>query len=403
MKTRFLSFLILILIVSQSFGQKKDAAKSSTKAEEGYKFTPVVEIKATPVKNQAGTGTCWCFATTSFIESELLRTGKGEYDLSEMYIVRYNYVDRLKDNFVQQGKGNLGQGSVGHDFMIEFVKNGIVPDEVYTGLNYGMPNHNHRELNSFVNAVATVPVQVKKESDQYLSIVDAVVDTYLGTVPASFTYKGVGYTPKSFTATLGINPDDYVEITSFTLFPFYQQGIVPIPDNWRKANYYNVPLDELIMTMDYALNNGFTVAWDGDVSEKGFSHSKGVAIIPELVKVDEYPAAEKTRLGKMTAEERAAEAYKFSKPFPEVKVTQESRQEGYDKNVTTDDHLMHLTGIVKDQAGTKYYITKNSWGTARNPFGGYLNMSENYVRAKTIAIMVHKSAIPAEIKTKLGI
>ena len=403
MKTRFLSFLILVLIVSQSFGQKKDAAKSNTKAEEGYKFTPVVEIKATPVKNQAGTGTCWCFATTSFIESELLRIGKGEYDLSEMYIVRYNYVDKLKDNFVKQGKGNLGEGSVGHDFMTEFVKNGIVPDEVYTGLNYGLPNHNHRELNTFINTVATLPVQVKKESDQYLNIVDAVLNTYLGTVPASFTYKGVGYTPKSFTASLGINPDDYVEITSLTLFPFYQQGVVPIPDNWRKASYYNVPLDELITITDYALNNGYTVAWDGDVSEKGFSHSKGVAIIPELEKVDEYPAAEKTRLGKMSAEERSAEAYKFGKPFPEVKVTQESRQEGFDKKVTTDDHLMHLTGIVKDQAGTKYYITKNSWGTARNPFGGYLNMSENYVRAKTIAIMVHKNAIPAEIKTKLGL
>jgi aminopeptidase C len=399
MKTRFISFLILVLIVSQSFGQKKDAAKST----ESYKFTPVVEVKATPVKNQASTGTCWCFASTSFIESELLRTGKGEYDLSEMYIVRYNYVDRLKDNFVQQGKGNLGQGSVGHDFMIEFAKNGIVPDEVYTGLNYGMPNHNHRELNSFVNAVSAVPVQIKRESDQYLNIVDAVLDTYLGKVPSSFTYKGVGYTPKSFTSTLGINPDDYVEITSFTLFPFYKQGLVPIPDNWRKANYYNVPLDELISIMDYALNNGHTVNWDGDVSEKGFSHQNGVAIIPELEKVDEYPAAEKARLSKMTKEERSAEAYKFTKPFPEVKVTQESRQEGYDKNVTTDDHLMHITGISKDQNGTKYYITKNSWGTSRNAFGGYLNMSEQYVRAKTISIMVHKNAIPPEIKTKLGL
>jgi bleomycin hydrolase len=403
MKTRFISLLILVLVVSQSFGQKKDAAKSSTKAEEGYKFTTVVEVKATPVKNQAGTGTCWCFATTSFIESELLRTGKGEYDLSEMYIVRYNYVDRLKDNFVQQGKGNLGQGSVGHDFLVEFAKNGIVPDEVYTGLNYGMPNHNHRELNAFVNAVAAIPVQMRKESDQYEEVVDDVLDTYLGKVPTSFTYKGVGYTPKSFTASLGINPSDYVEITSFTLFPFYQQGVVPIPDNWRKANYYNVPIDELIKIMDYALNNGYTVAWDGDVSEKGFSHSKGVAIIPELEKVDEYPGAEKTRLGKLSAEERSAEAYKFSRPFPEVKVTQEFRQDGFDKKATTDDHLMHVTGISKDQAGTKYYITKNSWGTSRNTFGGYLNMSEEYVRAKTISILVNKNSIPAEIKTKLGL
>jgi len=401
MRTRFLLAFMLSLVIAPSYAQKKST--DSQKSEEGYKFTPVVELKATPVKNQASTGTCWCFATTSFIESELLRMGKGEYDLSEMYIVRYNYVDRLKDNFVQQGKGNLGQGSVGHDWMTEFIKNGIVPDEVYTGLNYSMTNHNHGELNAFVNAIATVPLKRNKESDQYFTIVDAILDTFLGKIPQAFTYKGVGYTPKSFTASLGINPGDYVEITSFTLFPFFTQGVFPIPDNWRKMNYYNVPLDDLIAIIDSSLSKGYTVAWDGDVSEKGFSHSKGVAIIPEVENIDQYSVADKARLGKMTREERTAEAYKFSKPFPEVKVTQESREAGYDNKTTTDDHLMHLTGIVKDQTGTKYYVTKNSWGIDRNPFGGYLNMSVNYVRAKTIAIMVNKIAIPSELKTKLGL
>ena len=404
MKNRILLVVILSLFIVPSYAQKKNKSSASAqKTEEGYKFTPMVELKATPVKNQAGTGTCWCFATTSFFESELLRLGKGEYDLSEMYIVRYNYVDRLKDNFIQQGKGNLGQGSVGHDWMIEFTKNGIIPDEVYTGLNYSMANHNHSELNAFVNAIAAIPLKRNSESDQYLTIADAVLDTYLGKVPQTFTYKGVGYTPKSFTASLGINPEDYIEITSFTFFPFYTQGLVSIPDNWRKMNYYNVPLDELITIMDYSLNNGYTVAWDGDVSEKGFSHSKGVAIIPEVENTDQYSAADKARLGKMSMEERTTEAYKFSNPFPEVKVTQESREAGYENKSTTDDHLMHLTGIAKDQNGTKYFVTKNSWGTERNSFGGYLKMSENYVRAKTIAIMVHKNAIPAEIKTKLGL
>ncbi len=403
MKTRLLFALLLTAFIVPAQAQNKHKDSASSKAEDGYKFTRLVELKATPVKNQAGTGTCWCFATTSFFESELLRMGKGEYDLSEMYIVRYNYVDRLKDNFIKQGKGNLGQGSVGHDWLTEFTKNGIIPDEVYTGLNYSMTNHNHSELNSFINAIATVPVKRNRESDQYFTIVDDVLDTYLGKVPETFTYKGVGYTPKSFTASLGIKPEDYVEITSFTLFPFYTQGIVPIPDNWRKMNYYNVPLDDLISIMDYSLNNGYTVAWDGDVSEKGFSHSKGVAIIPELEKTDGYSNTDKSRLANLTPEERASVAYKFTKPFPEVKVTQESREAGYDNNTTTDDHLMHMTGMVKDQNGTKYYVTKNSWGTERSPFGGYLNISENYVRAKTIAIMVNKSAIPAEIRTKLGL
>jgi aminopeptidase C len=400
MKIRVILISLLSLAISSLAAQNKNT--STTKPGEGYKFTTVSEIKATPVKNQAATGTCWCFATTSFFESELIRTGKGEFDLSEMYIVRNNYIDKLKDNFIQQGKGNLGQGSVGHDWVVEFTKNGIVPEEVYSGLNYGTPNHNHSELNALINAVSVIPVKRNKESDQYNTVVDDILDTYLGKVPASFTYKGVGYTPKSFTASLGINPDDYVEITSLTLFPFYTKGLVPIPDNWRKQNYYNVPLDELIEIMNYALSNGFTVAWDGDVSEKGFSHSKGVAIIPEFDST-KYSGPDKVKLLKMPKADRVAEAYKFEGPFPEVTVTQESREAGFDSKATTDDHLMHLTGIVKDQRGTRYFITKNSWGTDRNPFGGYLNMSETYVRAKTIAIMVHKNAIPQAIKTKLAL
>lgn len=398
-----LLFTILLASTTLTMNAQKGKPSASSSKEEGYKFTPVVELKATSVKDQAGTSTCWCFGTTSFIESELLRRGKGEYDLSEMWIVRYNYVDRMKDNFILKGKGNLGEGGLAHDWIAEFVKNNIVPDETYTGLNYGTPRHNHGELNALVNAIAAVPVQRRRESDKYFELVDALLDTYLGKVPATFTYKGVGYTPKSFSASLGINPDDYVEITSFSYIPFYKPGLVPVEDNWRKVNFFNVPLDDMIAIMDYSLNNGYTVNWDGDVSEKGFAHGKGVAIIPELEKVDEYPATEKARLGKMTVAERAAEAYKFNKPFPDVKVTQEYREAGYDNKTTTDDHTMHITGISKDQNGSKYYITKNSWGPTSNSFGGYLNMSENYVRAKTIFFMVHKNAIPAEIKTKLGI
>ncbi len=360
--------VIFSLNISPSTAQKK--SKTSTppaQTEVDLKFTPVIELKATSVKNQSATGTCWCFATTSFIESELLRTGKGEFDLSEMFVVRQNYIDKLDDNYLRQGKGNLGQGGLSHDWMKIFTEVGIVPDEVYNGLNYGSPTHNHGELNSFINAVAAVPVQRKNESAQYHDIVNGILDTYLGKVPESFTYKGVNYTPKSFAQSLGINPDDYVEITSFTHFPFYSQGVLEVPDNWRMSQFYNVPLNELTEIMDYSLKNGYTVNWDGDVSEKGFSYSKGVAT------------------------------------FPEANVTQEMRQSGYENFTTTDDHLMHITGISTDQDGGKYYITKNSWGTERNSFGGYLNMSENYVRAKTIFIMVNKNSIPPAIRTKLGL
>jgi bleomycin hydrolase len=396
---KFISLnLFLCIIIFTSAAQKKNNSNT-----EGYYFTPIVELKATPVKNQANTGTCWCFATTSFIESELLRMGKGEYDLSEMWIVRNNYIDKLEDNFVQQGKGNLTEGSLSHDWMIEFKKNGIVPDEVYTGLNYSLPNHNHNELNSFINAVGKVTVDKRKESDQYYTILNSILDSWLGKAPENFNYKGIGYTPKSFAKSLGINPDDYVEVTSFTFFPFYTQGLVPVPDNWRKTSMYNVPLDELIAIMDYSLTNGYTVDWDGDVSEKGFSHSKGVAIIPDVENPGNYSPADKSALGKMSKDERISDAYKFNHPFPEINVTQEFREEGFDNKSTTDDHLMHVTGISKDQNGTKYYITKNSWGTASNSYGGYLNISESYVRAKTIFVMVNKNAIPPAIRTKLGI
>ena len=365
MLNRFILSTILTLFFFISPAQKKNT--SQTLSKEGYVFTPVVELKATPVKDQAATGTCWSFATTSFIESELLRMGKGEYDLSEMFIVRNNYLDKLKDNYLRQGKGNLGEGSLSHDWMIEFAENGIVPDEYYNGLNYGSASHNHNELNAFLNAVSKVPIEKNYESAQYEKIVNSVLDIYLGEVSDSFIYKGVKYTPKSFAESLDINPEDYVEITSFTHFPFYEQGVLEVPDNWRLEQFYNVPLDELIQIIDYSMSKGYTVNWDGDTSEKGFLHSDGVAIIPEVF------------------------------------ITQEMRQSGYENSVTTDDHLMHLTGIVNDQNGTKYYVTKNSWGTGENPFGGYLNMSESYVRAKTIFIMVHKNAIPPAIKTKLGI
>jgi len=368
MNPRLLLFLILTVLFLPTYAQKKNISiQSARNTEDGFRFIPVVELKATSVKDQAFTGTCWCFATTSFIESELLRMGKGEYNLSEMFVIRENYNDKLRDNYLRQGKGNLGEGSLSHDWMRVFTHSGIVPEEVYNGLNYGSPTHNHGELNSFINAVAAIPVQRKIESAQYHQIVDAILDSYLGKIPEEFTYKGVRYTPKSFAESLGINPADYVEITSFTHFPFYTQGVLEIPDNWTMGKFYNVPLDELIEIMDYSLKNGYTVNWDGDTSEKGFAYSRGVAT------------------------------------FPEANVTQEIRQAGYENFTTTDDHQMHITGISKDQNGAKYYITKNSWGTERSPFAGYLNMSESYVRAKTMFIMVNKNAIPPEIKTKLGL
>ncbi|MDY6004713.1 MAG: C1 family peptidase [Parabacteroides sp.] len=370
---------------------------------QGYQFTDVCRVPATPVKNQASTGTCWCFATTSFMESELLRMGKGEYDLSEMFIVRQKYMNQLNDNYIRQGEGNIGQGSLSHTFMNAFRQVGIVPEEVYSGINYDSDRHNHGELVRYMGAIANEAVKMRKRSPEYNELIQSLFDIYLGKVPEKFSYKGKEYTPQSFAASLGLNMDDYVELTSFNHHPYYQKFEVEVHDNWEHYQQYNLPLDELIEVQDYALQHGFTVCWDGDVSEKGFSFKNGVAINPEVKKVEDYSTTDRARFEKMDEKERLDEVYKFENPYPEVNVTQEVRQAGFESYVTTDDHLMHLTGIVKDQNGTKYYITKNSWGTERNKFGGYLNMSESYVRAKMIYIMVHKDAIPKAIKAKLGI
>lgn len=389
MKTFILSCM-LAFSVSTAFGQ-------------GYQFTEVVTVPATPVKNQAATGTCWCFATTSFMESELLRMGKGTYDLSEMFIVRQKYMNQLQDNYLRRGNGNIGQGSLSHTFMNAYRQVGIVPEEVYTGINYDSERHNHSEMVRYMHAIADVAVKTKQRSPEYDKLIANLFDTYLGKLPEKFTYKGKEYTPKSFAESLGLNMDDYIELTSFTHHPYYVKFDVEVPDNWEHSLMYNLPLDEMMETVDYALTNGYTVCWDGDVSEKGFSFTNGVAINPEVKKVEDLSNTDRARFEKLGEKERLEEVFKFERPYPEIKVTSEVRQAGFESFVTTDDHLMHVTGITKDQNGTKYYITKNSWGTDRNKFGGYLNMSESFVRAKTIYVMVHKDAIPKAIKIKLGI
>lgn len=387
---RLILSCVLALSASAVFGQ-------------GYQFTEVVKVPATPVKNQAATGTCWCFATTSFMESELLRMGKGTYDLSEMFIVRQKYMNQLQDNYLRRGEGNIGQGSLSHTFMNAYRQVGIVPEEVYTGINYDSDRHNHSEMVRFMHALADVAVKAKQRSPEYDKLIENLFDTYLGKLPEKFTYKGKEYTPKSFAESLGLNMDDYIELTSFTHHPYYVKFDVEVPDNWEHSLMYNLPLDEMMETVDYALNNGYTVCWDGDVSEKGFSFTNGVAINPEVKKVEDLSGTDRARFEKLGEKERLEEVFKFEHPYPEINVTPAVRQAGFEAFVTTDDHLMHVTGITKDQNGTKYYITKNSWGTDRNKFGGYLNMSESFVRAKTIYVMVHKDAIPKATKAKLGI
>lgn len=347
-----------------------------------YEFTVTKELGHTPVKNQARTGTCWCFATVSFLESETLRLGGESLDLSEMFIVNYNYRDKA-ENFVRMhGNATFGQGSLGHDVMKQLRNHGIVPESVYSGMVLGYDHHDHNELFRALKGVVDAVVAARRPTIRWKDAFAGVINAYLGAPPDNFTYQGQFYTPKSFAENVVmVNPDDYVEVTSFTYAPFYKQCVVKVPDNWwYNDEFYNVPLDDLERIADHALENGYTVAWDGDVSEKHFSsRDKGYALLPK--------------------EDIEGE---ITEPVEEMDVTQENRQKSFDSYITTDDHLMHVVGLAKDQNGKTYYYIKNSGGD-RGPYNGYLFMSKPYYRMKTVAIMVHKDAIPSDIKAKLGL
>lgn len=373
--------LLLAAICATAFSAAAMAQSDAqaTSAPYKYEFTIVKENPATPVKNQASTGTCWCFATNSFIESELLRMGKGEHDLSEMFIVRHNYIRRIKDNILRRGKGNVDQGSIAHMYIWVMKNVGLMPEEAYHGINYDSKLHNHNDLSTWVKAISSTAVEMKKPIPE--EIVDGVLDAYLGEVPEKFTYQGKEYTAESFTKALGLNADDYVEITSFTHHPFYEQILVEVPDNWDHATMYNLPLDEMMQVIDNAINEGYTVTWDGDVSEPGYAFRHFVAV---------------------NTQENLRSQKDLKAKAKEQSVTQESRQHGFETFVTSDDHLEHITGIAKDQDGVKYYKTKNSWGVDSNGTG-YHYLSEEYVKAKTISILVHKNSIPKAIRTKLGL
>ncbi len=347
-------------------------ALSVTLCAQQYEFRTVVDNPSTSMKNQGRTGTCWCFATLSFLESELIRMGREPMDLSEMFVVRNVYKTRYFDNYLRTGKGNLGPGSLSHTATNAITRYGLVPEDAYPGISYDSKIHNHSELQAYINALSGIPVKREKMSRESEEILDALLDIYLGEVPLTFQYGGKEYTPLSFVEELDLDMDDYVEITSFSHHPYYSRIPVEVPDNWEHERYFNVPLDEFMDIADHALNHGFTIAWDGNIS-KDFSQENGLAVVPS-----NDPSSD------------------------EVNVTQELRQEWYETFSTTDDHLMHVTGIAHDQYGAKFYITKNSWGEA-GKYKGFVHMSEQYFRARCIGYMVHKDAIPKDIRKKMGL
>jgi len=381
MKKLLTTLLAVALLAIPKESEGQISAKCSV-----YQFEYTKMLPATPVKNQAVTGTCWSFATTSFFESELIRMGKGEFDLSEMHTVRYNYINRVRDNFLKSGKGNLQEGSLSNMLFDVVNEHGMVPEEVYDGINYDSPTHNHTLLNEYVNVIAQVPVKHKAVTPEFNNLLNSLLDIYLGKVPEKFNYKGKEYTPKNFFKSLELNTKDYIFLTSFTHHPYYKEFILEIPDNWNGGKYFNLPLDEFIRVIDYSIEKGYTVCWDGDMSEKSYSDKAGLAVMAD-------------------AEALAAETgskLSFDRIYKEVKTDELSRQKGFESKATTDDHLMHLIGKAKDKNGTVYYVVKNSWKPEINRFGGYNHLSLEYIKAKTISILVHKEAVPTEILKKLA-
>ncbi|UCH64843.1 MAG: aminopeptidase [Ignavibacterium sp.] len=373
----FKPIFVLIFFLPALFGQEKEEI-------DVHEFTILYNIETTLVKHQGKTGTCWTFATQSFLETELIRMGIGEYDLSEMYMVRNIYPIKAEKYIRYHGLTSFDQGGQAHDVLIAMDKYGLVPEEIYPGKSSADELHNHMEMVAVLKGSMDAIISTKgKISDNWKYVCGSVLDIYLGENSESFYYNGKEYTPRSFADELAINSDDYIEFTSYMRYPYYEQSILEVPDNWTNNEYYNIPIDNLIEVIDNAIKNGYSVVWDGDTSEKTFYRKKGYAVIP----VDD---------------EKDGDDKELTEPEREKVITQEMREKTFENFLTTDDHLMHIIGLAENQEGTKFYHTKNSWGT-KYKYDGYWYMSEPFVRLKTIAIMVHKDAVPENIKAKLGI
>lgn len=400
MKNLMLSLIALCLALTAG------AQTADTTSAEGYRFTDTKIIPTTAVKDQSRSGTCWCFSTLSFLESEILRAGGPAMHLSEMWIVRHSFMDKAEKYVRMHGSLNFAEGGASHDVTEGIKAHGIVPFEVYPGLNYGTEKPDFHELSVVLKAYLDAVVKTGDKSGKALSTAwkrgfDAILDEYFGPLPETFTYEGKEYTPETFAVQLPIDLDNYIDISSFTHHPFYTQFIIEVPDNWMWGTVYNVPLDEMMQIIDHALEQGYTVSWGTDVSEKGFSRTKAIGIVPEA-DTESMSGTEAERWGKLTDREKEAALYKFDKPGKERTITQQMRQTAFDNYETTDDHGMLIMGTATDQAGNRYYKVQNSWNVLP-PYDGFWYFSRPFVAYKTTSIMVNKQALPKEIARKLGL
>ena len=372
---RLLITLTAVLLCTAVFAQK----------DVPYVLTPVADNPSTPTRYQGSTGTCWCHAGISFLESELIRRGKGTYDLSEMFLVYHNYLNRYFGNHMLHGKGNLSQGGHPHQVMRLVAWYGVVPESIYHGKMYDGDRHDHKAMNARIKEMGAAVAEARAYTAGDRAALTSLLDSRLGPLPETFTWEGKEYTPKSFAEHLGLNAkylDEIVNFTSFSHYPFYRPFSLEVKDNWDGGQYMNVPLDEFEAIIDYALRHGYTVIWSGDTNA-GFDRSHEMAINPLPECFDE--------------------AMKFRKIYPEIEVTQENRQYDFETFRTLDQHSMHITGLYKDQNGNYFYKVKESAFRPGSDNGGFMYMSRSFITMRGLSIMVHRKGVPREIRKKCGI
>ena len=383
---------------------QKDSLAAQKDSIEGWQFTTIDSLGITPVKNQNRSSTCWAFSTLGFLESELLRMGKGEYDLSEMFVVSKTMMDRATYCVRMYNEPHFAPGGSAYDVLYCMEHYGLVPQQAMPGIRYAWSEADtlpvHSELDKVAGGYLKALSGLKKLSPVWREGLQAIYDTYLGKCPEEFEYEGMPYTPQTFARNLGLNAEDYVSFTSFTHHPFFEKFALEVPDNWRMDQMYNVPLEDLMRIIDNALENGYTLAWGADVSEIGFTR-KGIGVVPDADKGADLTGSDMAKWVGMTKDKQKEELTK--KPLPEKTITQEIRQQAFDNWETTDDHGMQIFGTAKDQNGKRYYMVKNSWGAIKSDYKGIWYISEAFMQYKTLDIIVHKDAVPHDLKKKLKI
>ena len=394
MRLKKILFFSLMLVSALANAQvdlmNRVIQNKSDQSTGSFQFTTIVNNAATPVQNQANSGTCWSYSTNSFLESEMIKEGKKPVRLSELFSARNAYMNKAVNYVRMHGSLSWGDGGEPHDVINMLAKYGALPYSAYTGLNYGTKLNDFGEFVAVTKAFLDAVIQNKNGTltPVWKEAFSRILDSYLGVVPKTFEYEGKQYTPQTFAQqVVGLNPKNYVEFISQTNTPYFKKATMMVPDNWTMQRDFNIPMDDMTKIVDFALNHGYTIAWGTDISEKYFSWKNGVAYVPAIP------------YSQMTPQQRAT---MFDGPKPQEEITPSLRQQAFDDYATTDDHGMHITGIAKDQNGTEYYIVKNSWGTG-NDYKGYLYVSKAFFEYKTTSFLVNKNGIPDDLKMKLGI